>query len=278
MKIGRKELEEIARKIRIESIKMVYKAQSGHSGGPLSAAEIIAVLYWRFLRIRPQEPSWPDRDRFVLSKGHSCPALYAALALKGFFERSHLDTLRKYGTILQGHPSMKHTPGLDMSTGSLGQGLSAACGMALGAKHQGKSFRVYALLSDGEQDEGMTWEAAMFAHHYHLDNLTAIVDFNGLQLDGYNREIMDLDPLPEKWKAFGWHVQECNGHDVEELSAALNEAIDTPELPSLIIAHTVKGKGVSYMEDVCEWHGAVPNAEEFEQAMKELGAAEELKQ
>ena len=270
------ELREIARQLRIESIKMVYKAKSGHCGGPLSAADIVAVLYWRFMNIRPDEPKWPDRDRFVLSKGHSCPVLYAALALKSFFGKSHLDTLRQFGSILQGHPSMKHTPGCDMSTGSLGQGLSVACGMALGGKHQGQNFRVYAMLSDGELDEGMSWEAAMFARHYKLSNLTAIVDLNGLQLDGYNKDIMCLDPLPEKWKAFGWNVLECDGHDVDAITHSIEQAHAYAEGPSVIIAHTIKGKGVSYMEDVCEWHGKVPDDEQFRQAMKELGETEEI--
>lgn len=265
------ELQEIARRLRMESVKMVYQAQSGHCGGPLSAADIIAVLYWRFLRVRPKEPDWPDRDRFVLSKGHSCPVLYAALALKGYFDRSHLGTLRRFGTILQGHPSMKHTPGLDMSTGSLGQGLSAACGMALGGRHQGKNFHVYALLSDGELDEGLTWEAAMFAAHYRLANLTAIVDANGLQLDGTNTEIMNLEPLNDKWEAFGWNVIECDGHDVDELTAGVQQALTAAEKPSVIIARTVKGKGVSYMEDRCEWHGKIPDEQQFRQAMIDLG-------
>ena len=244
-KVTSNELHQIARQLRIESIKMVYKAGSGHCGGPLSAADIVAVLYWRFMNIRPDEPNWPDRDRFVLSKGHACPVLYAALALKGFFDKSHLNTLRQFGSILQGHPSMKHTPGCDMSTGSLGQGLSIASGMALGGKHQQKNFRVYVLLSDGELDEGMTWEAAMFANHYKLNNLTAIVDFNGLQLDGYNKDIMSLDPLADKWKAFGWNVLECDGHNVDEITYVLEQAIAHTKGPSVIIAHTVKGKGVS---------------------------------
>ena len=269
------ELREIARQLRIESVKMVYKAKSGHCGGSLSAADIIAVLYWRFMNINPQEPNWPDRDRFVLSKGHACPVLYSALALKSFFDRSHLDTLRKFNTILQGHPSMKHTPGCDMSTGSLGQGLSAASGMALGARYQGKKSRVYALLSDGEQDEGLTWEAAMFARHYKLNNLTAFIDFNGLQLDGYNKDIMRTDPLPDKWKAFGWRVIECDGHNFDAITTAIEQAHTYTHGPSIIIAETVKGKGVSYMEDVCDWHGKVPDEQQFRQAMKELGQKED---
>jgi transketolase len=225
------------------------------------------------MRVNPEFPKWPERDRFVLSKGHSCPALYAALALKGFYPLSHLETLRQFGSILQGHPSMKHSPGLDMSTGSLGQGLSAACGMALGAKHQNKDFLVYALLSDGEQDEGLTWEAALFARHYKLGNLSAIIDFNGLQLDGYNEDILKLDPLVDKWKAFGWTVEECDGHDVEALTNAIKKVQSDTDKPGMVIAHTIKGKGVSYMEDVCEWHGTVPNEEQFKLAMSELGEA-----
>lgn len=273
--VSSEELREIARQLRVESIKMVYKAMSGHCGGPLSAAEIVATLYWRFMRIRPEEPQWPDRDRFVLSKGHSCPVLYATLAFKGYFDRSHLATLRQFESILQGHPSMKHTPGLDMSTGSLGQGLSVACGMAIGGKQQKKDFRVYAMLSDGELDEGMIWEAAMFANHFKLNNLTAIIDHNGLQMDGTNDEIMNLHPLPDKWRAFGWNVIACNGHDVDDVTAAFEQASAHQAGPSVIIAETVKGKGVSYMENVGAWHGIVSgwNEEQFQQAMRELGEA-----
>jgi transketolase len=267
------ELRDVARRLRAESLKMVYKAGSGHCGGPLSAADMMAVLYWRFMNIRPEDPKWPDRDRFVLSKGHSCPVLYATLALKGFYDVSHLSTLRQLGSILQGHPSMKHTPGLDMSTGSLGQGLSAACGMALGGKHQKKSFRVYAVLSDGEHDEGMTWEAVLFANHYKLDNLTVLVDHNGLQMDGFNKDIMTIDPIPDKWRAFGWNVMECDGHDVDALTECIERAHAHRTGPSVIVAETCKGKGVSYMENVCDWHGVLPNwtEEQFRQAMRELG-------
>jgi transketolase len=272
--VSSEELREIARQLRVESLKMVWKAQSGHCGGPLSAADIVATLFWRFMRIRPEEPKWPDRDRFVLSKGHSCPVLYATLAFKGFFDRSHLDTLRQFESILQGHPSMKHTPGLDMSTGSLGQGLSVACGMALGGKQQKKDFRVYAMLSDGEQDEGMIWEAAMFANHYKLNNLIAFLDHNGLQMDGTNDEIMTLGSLPDKWRAFGWNVIECDdGHDVDKITTAIEQAHAHSDGPSIIIAETVKGKGVSYMENVCAWHGMKSDwtEEQFKQAMRELG-------
>jgi len=274
--VSRDELQEIARRLRIESLKMVYKARSGHCGGPLSCADIIAVLYWRFLNVRPNEPRWPDRDRFVLSKGHSCPVYYAALCLRGFFDRSHLDTLRQLDTILQGHPSMKHTPGCDMSTGSLGQGLSTAGGMALGARHQHRGFRVYALLSCGEMDEGMTWEAAMAIRHYNLDNLAAIVDYNKLQLDGANDEVMRIEPLAQRWDAWGWNVIELDGHDIDSITGALERAKDHHNGPTVLIAHTVKGKGVSFMENVCEWHGKVPNEEEFQQAMKELEAPREV--
>jgi transketolase len=268
------ELYKIANKLRIETIRMVYNVQSGHIGGPLSAAEIITVLYWCFLKYKPTNPLWPDRDRFVLSKGHSCPVVYAALARLGFFPSHHLTTLRQFGSLLQGHPSMKHTPGIDMSTGSLGQGLSAACGMALGAKHQNKNFHVYTLMSDGEQDEGLVWEAALFAHHYRLGNLTAIIDFNGLQLDGFNRDVMSLEPLADKWKAFGWVVEECNGHDIPNLRTAIKRVQAAEHTPGMVIAHTVKGKGVSFMENVCEWHGKAPSEEQFKQAMSELGESE----
>lgn len=272
--VNSEQLREIARQLRVESLKMVYQAQSGHCGGPLSAAEIVAVLYWRFMRIRPADPTWPDRDRFVLSKGHSGPVVYAALGLQGFFDRSHFKTLRQFGSILQGHPSMKHTPGLDMSTGSLGQGLSIGCGMALGAKKQQKDFRTYVVLSDGEMDEGMIWEAAMFAHHYKLNNLTAFLDHNGLQMDGSNTEIMDLEPLPDKWRAFGWNVILCSdGHDVDELTICTEQARAYKAGPSIIIAETIKGKGVSYMENVGDWHGApaVWTADQFQRAMRDLG-------
>lgn len=273
--VSSNELREITRQLRIEALTMVYKAQSGHCGGPLSMAEIIAVLYWRFMNIRPDDPKWADRDRLVLSKGHSCTTLYAALALKGYFDKSHLDTLRQFGSILQGHPSMKHTPGLDMSTGSLGQGLSVGCGMALGGKKKHQDFRVYTIVSDGEMDEGLIWEAALFGHHFKLNNLTAILDHNGLQMDGSNKEIMDLEPLPDKWRAFGWNVILCsNGHDVDELSICLEQARAYKAGPSIIIAETIKGKGVSYMENVGDWHGApaVWTEESFQQAMRDLSA------
>jgi len=272
--VSSEELRELARQLRVEGLKMVYKAQSGHCGGPLSMADIVAVLYWRFMNVRPNDPKWEDRDRLVLSKGHSCTTLYAALALKGFFDKSHLDTLRQFGSILQGHPSMKHTPGLDMSTGSLGQGLSVACGMALGGKRKQKNFRVYTIVSDGEMDEGMIWEAAMFANHFKLNNLTAILDHNGLQMDGTNDEIMNLGSLADKWRAFGWNVIPCpNGHDVDLLTSAIELVQAHQAGPSIIIAETVKGKGVSYMENVCDWHGApaVWTEESFLQAMKDLG-------
>lgn len=276
--VSSEELREIARQLRVEALKMVYKAQSGHCGGPLSMAEIIAVLYWRFLKIRPADPKWDDRDRFVLSKGHSCTTLYAALALKGYFDRSHLGTLRQFGSILQGHPSMKHTPGLDMSTGSLGQGLSVSCGMALGGKRKQKNFRVYTVVSDGEMDEGLIWEAALFASHFKLNNLTAILDHNGLQMDGFNQDILNIEPLADKWRAFGWNVIACpDGHDVDQLTATLELAHAHQAGPSIVIAETIKGKGVSYMENICEWHGApaVWTEDSFKQAMRELG--EEIK-
>ena len=263
-------LKRTAADIRMDIIDEVFSAQSGHPGGSLSIADIITYLYFSEMNVNPNNPTWEDRDRFVLSKGHTCPALYAALAEKGFFPKEDLVTFRQADSYLQGHPDMKHIPGVDMSSGSLGQGISAACGMALSAKLQNKDFRVYTVLGDGESQEGQVWEAAMFAAHYHLDNLCAVLDFNGLQIDGRVTDVMNPTPLDEKFKAFGWNVITVNGHDFEELEAAFAKAKETKGAPTLILAKTTKGKGVSFMEDNAGWHGKAPNAEQYEIARAEL--------
>lgn len=264
-------LAEKARQIRVDAVKSIHAAKSGHPGGALSIADILAYLYFEEMNVDSKDPKKADRDRLVLSKGHACPALYAALAEKGFFPKEELMSLRKYGSILQGHPDMKHIPGVDMSTGSLGQGISAACGMALSGKISGEKYRVYAILGDGEIEEGQVWEAAMFARHYKLDNLTIFVDFNGLQVDGTVEEVIDPTPIDEKFKAFGWNVVVIDGHDLDEIEKAVECAKATSGQPTAIIAKTVKGKGVSYMENAVGWHGKAPNDEEFAIAMKELG-------
>lgn len=259
-----------ARRLRVEIVKMIAHAGSGHPGGSLSAADLVAALYWHFMRLRPEEPRWPDRDRFVLCKGHACPVIYAALALRGFYPVEELQTLRAFNSRLQGHPDMKKTPGLDMTTGSLGQGLSAAVGMALGARLQQKDFRVFALLSSGDQDEGQTWEAAMAAGHYKLDHLVALLDYNCLQLDGWTHEVMELEPLKDKWRAFNWEVLEIDGHNMDQIVNGIEAATHVKGKPTAVLAHTIKGKGVSFMENVCEWHGRAPNAEELAAALREL--------
>ena len=264
------ELKRAANMLRQDIIKMLVSAKSGHPGGSLSAAEIVATLFFREMRLDPQNPAWPERDRFVLSKGHAAPVLYAALAGKGYFPREELQGLRHTGHMLQGHPDMKKTPGVDMSTGSLGQGLSAANGMALAGKIDGRDYRVFVLLGDGEMEEGQVWEAAMAAAHYQLDKVTAILDYNGLQIDGPTDKVMCSAPLKEKWQAFGWHVLEVDGHDPEALLGAYAEAKGIRGKPSVIIAKTVKGKGVSFMENEAGWHGNAVSAEQGEQALKEL--------
>ncbi len=268
----KKQLEITACKIRMGIIEGVHSAKSGHPGGSLSIAEILTYLYFKEMNIDPKDPKKADRDRFVLSKGHAAPALYAALAERGYFEKSLLTTLRHIGSILQGHPDMKHIPGVDMSTGSLGQGISAAVGMALSAKHFGNSYRVYAVLGDGEIEEGQVWEAAMFAGNKCLSNLTAFIDYNNLQIDGTIEEVNSAAPIDKKFEAFGWHTVTINGNDFDEIESALNMA-KTVDKPVAIIAKTVKGKGVSYMENAVNWHGAAPNDELYEQAMTELNAA-----
>ena len=267
----KKELMKIACKIRMGIIEGTFHAKSGHPGGTLSIAEDLSYLYWREMNVDPKKPKMENRDRLVLSKGHTAPALYAVLALKGFFPESELKSLRHIGSMLQGHPDMKHIPGVDMSTGSLGQGISAACGMALSAKISGDSYRTYAILGDGEIEEGQVWEAAMFAAHYKLDNLLAIVDNNNLQIDGTVEEVMSPYPIPEKFAAFGWHVITIDAHNFDEIEKAFEEAKTVKGKPTVIVQKSIKGKGVSFMENQVGWHGSAPNAEQYEQALKELG-------
>ena len=267
----KKELMKLACRVRMGIIDAVHSAKSGHPGGSLSAADMFTHLYFKEMKIDPDDPQDPDRDRFVLSKGHTAPGLYSALALRGFFPEEELKTLRKMGSRLQGHPNMNETPGVDMSTGSLGQGVSAAAGMALAAKKQGKNLRVYTLLGDGEIEEGQVWEAMMFAHHYELDNLCVIVDNNDLQIDGRIADVVDPYPIPDKFRAFGLSVAEIDGHDFEQIESAMNCARETKGVPTAIIMKTVKGKGVSYMEDKAGWHGKAPSDEEYDLAMEELG-------
>ena len=270
-------LRRAAARLRLDVLEEVFSAQSGHPGGALSSAEIFTWLYNKELNVDPAQPRWPDRDRFVLSKGHSSPGLYAALALRGFFPEGDLPTLRHSDSYLQGHPNMNTVPGVDMSTGSLGQGVSAACGMALAAKYKKQSNRVYALLGDGELQEGEVWEAAMFAAHYKLDNLCVLADLNGLQIDGPVAEVMNPGPVDEKFKAFGFFVQVIDGHSFEALEAAFAAARAEKGRPSAILLKTTKGKGVSFMENNVGWHGKAPNDAEYEQGMAELTAAlEEL--
>ena len=265
-------LKEKALNIRLGALKGIHAASSGHPGGSLAIADILAYLYFEEMNVNPADPKNADRDRLVLSKGHTAPALYAALAEKGFFDKELLGTLRKFGSILQGHPDMKHIPGVDMSTRSLGQGFSAAYGIALAGKIDGKDYRVYSILGDGESEEGQIWEAAMFGAHYKLDNLVAIVDFNGLQIDGKVTEVMNPTPLDEKFAAFGWNVCVIDGHNFDEIAAALACARETKGKPTAIIAKCVKGKGVSYMENQASWHGAAPKDDQYEQAVAELTA------
>lgn len=263
-------LRDKANAIRRHVITMLGEAGSGHPGGSLSCADIMAALYFREMNVKPEDPHWPDRDRFVMSKGHAAPALYATLALKGFFPEEELKTLRKLGSRLQGHPDMKVTPGVDASTGSLGQGLSIANGMAIAGKLDCKSYRVYVVLGDGEVEEGQIWEAAMTAHHRKLDNLVAFLDYNRLQIDGDVKDVKSLGDLPAKWRAFGWHVIEIDGHDMQAILRALDEARATKGRPTIIIAHTIKGKGVSFMENQAGWHGTAPNKDQVAQALGEL--------
>lgn len=268
----KKQLQIAACKVRMGIIEGTHGAKAGHPGGSLSAADMFTYLYFSEMNIDPANPKWEDRDRFVLSKGHTAPGLYATLANRGFFPVEDLPTLRHIDSYLQGHPNMNTVPGVDMSTGSLGQGISCACGMALGAKHQGKSFRVYTLLGDGEIQEGQVWEACMFAVHYKLDNLCVIVDNNGLQIDGAVDKVMSPYPIDEKLKAFGFHVVVIDGHDFDQIEAAMNTARATKGQPTAIVMKTTKGKDVSYMENNAGWHGKAPNDAEYEAAMSELRA------
>jgi transketolase len=270
--VGISELKEIARQIRIHVLDMVHTVQSGHIGGSFSEAEILAALYFRVLRLRPKEPKWPNRDRFVLSKGHACPGLYATLALRGYFSTDTLRTLRQFGSILQGHPVIK-TPGIDMTTGSLGMGFGIAVGMALEASHSGKSYDVYTLLGDGEINEGIVWEVAGTANKYRLGNLVALVDRNTVQNDGPCDEIMPMEPIDRKFEAFGWRVSKIDGNDAGQVVRALEEARDYREGPSCIVAYTAKGKGVSFMENDAYWHGKAPNDEQYAAARTELEGA-----
>lgn len=265
-----KELENKANTIRQDIIKMLLEAGSGHSAGPLGMADIFTALYFYILNQNPQNPSWEDRDRLVLSNGHICPVLYATLAHAGYFPVSELQTLRKFGTRLQGHPHRESLPGLDTTSGPLGSGLSQACGMALAGRMDGVRWRVVCLMSDGEQDAGNVWEAAMFAGKNKLHNLTALIDRNNIQIDGFTEDIMPLEPLKDKYEAFGWHVLEIDGHNFEQIIGAFEEAKAIFEKPTLIIAHTIPGKGVDFMEGKFEWHGKPPNVEEAKKALHEL--------
>jgi transketolase len=264
------ELQEVALSLRRDIIRMTCAAGSGHPGGSLSVVDILLVLFFREMRINPDMPGAPDRDRFVLSKGHAAPALYATLAARGFFRRQLLDTLRRLGSPLQGHPDMRKLPGVEMSTGSLGMGLSVANGMALAARLSGSRSRVYVVMGDGEIQEGQVWEAAMTAAHYRLDNLVAFVDNNGLQIDGPTCQVKNVDPIGDKWRAFGWHVLEVDGHDLDALAGVLDQAREVQGKPVMIVANTVKGKGVCFMEGQVDWHGCAPTPEEMKEALKDL--------
>jgi len=264
------DLKKMAATIRCDIIEMICTAKAGHPGGSLSATDIVTALYFRLMRIDPANPSWPDRDRFILSKGHACPVWYSALAERGFFDKAHLGTLRRLGSILQGHPDMNKAPGIDMTTGSLGHGLSVGVGMALAGKLARKDYHVWVVIGDGESQEGSVWEAAMAGSKWRLDNLTAILDRNNLQNDSYVDELMPIEPVADKWRAFGWNTVEIDGHRMEEIVTALEGAKNLKGAPTIIIAHTIKGKGVSYMENVCEWHGKAPCREEADRAIDEI--------
>lgn len=269
----KKQLQKTACELRLSIIEAVHSAKSGHPGGSLSIADVLSYLYFCELNVDPKDPKNPDRDRLVLSKGHCSPALYAVLAEKGYFPKEELKTFRQIGSRLQGHPDMKNIPGVDMSSGSLGQGISAACGMALGAKINNKDYRVYAILGDGESEEGQVWEAAMFAASKKLDNLCAIVDYNGLQIDGTLSEVCSPEPFDKKFEAFGWNVLVIDAHNFDEIEAAIKAAREVKGKPTVIIQKSTKGKGVSFMENSVAWHGAAPNDEQYEIAINELKAA-----
>lgn len=265
-------LKQSAKEIRKSIIKMINKAKSGHPGGSLSIADILSVLYFHEMKIDPKNPKNPNRDRFVLSKGHASAAIYATLAERGYFDKNILETFRAYGSILQGHPDMKNIPGIDMSTGSLGQGLSIANGMAASANISGQDYRTYVIMGDGELQEGQVWEAAMTSAHYNLDNVCAIIDNNNLQIDGHVDKVMGIEPLDKKWEAFGWNVIKVNGHDFESIICGFDAARAFKGKPSIIIANTIKGKGVSFMEGKCEFHGVAPDNAQTEKALEELGS------
>lgn len=267
---AKKELSKLAAKVRLGALEGVFNAKSGHPGGSLSVADTLTYLYFKELNVDPTNPKWDERDRLVLSKGHTAPGLYSVLALKGFFPAEELKSLRKTGAMLQGHPDMKGTPGIDMTTGSLGQGISSACGMALSAKITGKNYRVYAILGDGEIEEGQVWEASMFASHNCLDNLCVVVDNNNLQIDGAICDVCSPYPIAEKFAAFGFEVIEIDGHNFDEIEKAFEKAKTVKGKPTAIIQKTLKGKGVSFMENNVAWHGAAPNAEQYEQAVREI--------
>ncbi len=264
------DLKETSRQVRIDILDMLNRAESGHTGGSLSAADILTALYFSHMNHDSSNPNWEDRDRFILSKGHGAPALYSVLARCGYFDLEELKSLRKTGSMLQGHPDMNTTPGVEISTGSLGQGLSIANGMALGLKLDKKNCRVYVLMGDGEVQEGQIWEAAMSAAHYKIDNLCALLDLNGLQIDGPVEEVMNIEPITDKWQSFGWHVFEVDGHDIDAILDALYKAEKIKGKPSIIICNTVKGKGVSFFENKVEYHGVSPSDEELERALQEL--------
>jgi transketolase len=267
------DLECIAAQIRCDIVEMTHAAQAGHPGGSLSATDILTALYFRVMRIDPTRPNWPDRDRFILSKGHACPAWYSALAERGYFEREHLGTLRQLGSILQGHPVMHKTPGVDVCAGSLGQGLSVGLGMALSARLQGRGYRVWVIIGDGEAQEGSIWEAAMAAAAHRVDNLTAVMDCNRIQNDDFVENVLPMGPMATKWEAFGWHVVEIDGHDMAQVVAALEASRAVVGQPAMILAHTVKGKGVSFMENSPLWHGTAPDDQQAAQALAEICAA-----
>ncbi len=269
------ELKSKANKIRKDIVRMITEAKSGHPGGSLSAVDVVTVLYFKVMRHNPKNPKWENRDRFILSKGHAAPLLYSVLAESGYFEVKELLTLRKLGSRLQGHPDMKRLAGVEISTGSLGHGLSVGNGMAIAGKLNKKGYRVYILLGDGECQEGQVWEAAMTASHYKLDNVTAILDYNGLQIDGPVKDVMHINPISNKWRAFGWYVIEINGHDFKEILDSFERVKKLKGKPSIIIAHTTKGKGVSFMENVVDFHGKAPTKEQMVQALKELEENEE---
>ena len=273
MKKNKEELIQISKQIRKDIVEMLTESASGHPGGSLSAADIVTTLFFNELNINPENPKDENRDRFVLSKGHAAPVLYATLAERGFFDKKELAGFRKFGAMLQGHPDMNKVPGVDMSTGSLGQGFSAACGMAMGSKLDNAPWNVYAILGDGEIQEGIVWEATMSAAHYKLDNLIVFLDYNGLQIDGNIESVMNVNPIEGKFKSFGWNVITIDGHDYDQIFAALDIAKDTVGKPTIIIAKTIKGKGVSFMENQASWHGSALNDAELKQALLDLGGA-----